>query len=347
MSIQNIFSFNKKGVELSISKLVGFFLLLIVVLLVISQFSEVSDTAEGGISDFKLKSIIEKCEISKSNCNVKVCNDDTLESCNEQETATWNSLNSYYTKCNDKNHKDYEKLNCGVLFTQIEKALSGVDNDNIWDFDSISDGAVLNSETNVVELTGSMLTKIEKFKSSIFYDLNKNQFETYASKNNVDVNLIYAIIIKEDGYRRTFEKSVRFECHKFNEENRGFDDVDCTLKNGESFSRVSKETNYDAFVEAFDANDIVAFKSSSFGFSQMLGSNIVRYENSDDADLLLSKVKDSNAMINYFFKFLEENGIINDMKNKNYQQIAKKYNGPKYAQNNYDLDLQGYYEGLA
>jgi hypothetical protein len=325
MSNSNLF-FSKKAMSKPTNFMVSALLGFLVIFLLFNFFSDTVDTTESGLSDFKLKSIIEKCEISSANCNVMVCSEEFENECNEVETSTWNSFKVYSEKCSrsgkysEISDENYKKLGCGVLYKKIEDALNGIE--------SSSDSRNSDGTKKYVELTDEQkLAKVEKFKSSSFYSSNKNQFETYADS-------------------KSFEKAIRFECHKFNAENSGFDDVPCTLKDGESFSRVYKETNYAAFLKAYNDNSLVAFKSSSYGFAQMLGENIVRFEGSENADELLEKVKINSNQIKYFFKFLEENGIISDMQNDNYQQIAKKYNGPKYAQNNYDNDLKTYHESL-
>jgi hypothetical protein len=338
---------SKKASNLPINIVIGLILLSLVIIFFYISAKDSVSTAGGGLSDFKLKTIIKNCEISSVNCNVVVCSDYVENKCNEVETSTWISFENYYNKCaktgeySSISPEDYDKLGCGVLYDKIKDALKEIKNNPDY---RNSDGS-----KNYEELTPEeMLSKVEKFKSSSFYSSNKNQFENYASSKNIDVNLLFAILIKEDGYSKSFENAIRFECHKFNDgESILTFEMDCTIADGDSFSRVSEETNYTAFLKAYDKDALLAFKSSSYGFAQMLGENIVRFESSDNPKELLDKVKITSNQISYFFKFLEENGIISDIKNKNYQQIAKKYNGINYAQNNYDVDLESYYENLA
>jgi len=324
----NFFS-NKKAVS---QYLVGLILLVVVILVVIfSQAKDLSELPAQGLDTFYLKSLIEKCEMDF--CNFEVCEEDDITKCDEKDKTRWITLKLYAQKCDTTTGDELEKLKCGKLYEKLSGKTSS-----------------LVSENNGEPLTDENVEKnLDLFKSHSFYLNNKNQFENYANDKGIDVNLIYALIIKEGGYMGSFESSVRFECHRFNAYKRFMIDSKkpCTLKDGESFSRVKSETDYSAFLRAWDDNSNLAFKSSSFGFAQMMGFNVLTYAKTTDEKVALDLIKKQSNQIEYFFSFLEENGFIGDIKRKSYSDIAKKYNGPMYAQNNYDSDLESIYTALS
>lgn len=339
------FFFNsKKAIATKWVSLIIFIFVLVVMFAYINN-TDLDNTTSQGIDDLKLLGTIEKCELNY--CKLKSCEKE--DSCSEKELENWENQKKYFELCekakSNENIKELEKLKCGALYAELSKKLKNTNENPDDNKDPINtENPVQDSQKPLTET--EVEQKVNKFLSSTFYNNNKQKFENYAKKHNFDVNLIYMIIIKEGGYDKTFEQSVRFECHKYNKNNGILGGVPCTLKNGESFSRVYSETNHKAYLSAASKKPELAFQSSSFGFGQIMGSNLMSYYPTKTPEELYDNLKSTSFQIESFFKYLEKNGMISKLKNKDYQSIARTYNGPAYAQNKYDQDIEKIHETM-
>ncbi len=309
---------------LSLRKTVVFVILLLVIIFGFLFISSSSKSIISNIKSVSFEAEKKSCEIN-SNCEIIVCGNDKNPNqnyeCTDKEKNKWEAMKVYLKDCEQNETK------CDALTNAILKAKN-------------------NEGSNLEENNNDLISvsNINEFTKSDFYKKYYTKFEKFASKNNFDVKILYAIIINEGAYGKSFENSVRFECHKFNEEEGWFTrEVPCTLKNGESFSRIKSETNYDAYLVGKNRDAKLAFKSSSFGFAQMMGFNYMDLGLNIDYDNGLDKLKDVNLQIEYFFKFLEKNNFINIFQKKSWDKIAKKYNGKQYAKNNYNNKLENNY----
>jgi hypothetical protein len=154
MKSNNNLFFNSKKALSSIGRLAEFLLVAVtIVLLIYLSISYLSDTTSGGLSDFKLKTIIEKCEISESNCNVISCSEGTNNKCDDIEKSTWVSFENYYKKCKKEislSNEDYKKLNCGVLFEKIKNIYSNSsENIYITNYTPLTNEELKNLEQNL------------------------------------------------------------------------------------------------------------------------------------------------------------------------------------------------------
>lgn len=306
-----------------------------ILVVLFSQLSSFTDLfGSEGKSKLSLISLKEKCEISEGRvCKVVICYDSVEPVCTDTQKFDWVVVEKYYKKCSkmdgfELSKDDYKKLECGALYTKIKEVIKKhpkyVSNNPLTEEDAE--------------------TKISVFKSNNFFNFYNSKFEKHADKHGYDVNLVYAILIKEEGYK-TYD-SVRFECHLFNK--KSSKKVPCTIEKGSSFSRVPSETNVSAYLYAQYIDKELAFKSSSFGFAQMMGYNILEYGNVDLIELVdLSFVENQDYMIDTFFTFLEKNYFITNLKEKDFPKIAEKYNGENYVENNYDVDLEIIYNSLS
>ncbi|NQZ84217.1 MAG: DUF3380 domain-containing protein [Nanoarchaeales archaeon] len=328
---------NKKGTELPMTKLVSILILSFTILAVLSTNIDLFLDLFGseGKSKLSLISLKEKCEISEGRvCKVVICYDSVEPVCTDTQKFDWVVVEKYYKKCSkmdgfELSKDDYKKLECGALYTKIKEVIKKHP-------DYVSANPLTEEDAE---------TKTAVFKSNNFFNSYNSKFEKHADNHSYDVNLVYAILIKEEGYK-TYD-SVRFECHLFNK--KSSKKVPCTIEKGSSFSRVPSETNVSAYLYAQYIDKELAFKSSSFGFAQMMGYNILEYGNNAHIYELvdLSLVEDQDYMIDTFFTFLEKNYFITNLKEKDFPKIAEKYNGENYVENNYDVDLEIIYNSLS
>jgi hypothetical protein len=173
-----------------------------------------------------------------------------------------------------------------------------------------------------------------------------------ALRIGIEPALLAAFRSVESGGGRN-PNTIRFEPHLFNpcsgskQRGKPMSDTRRIGKDGkeEGFSRESSETKQAAFQKAFAINKQCALNSTSFGIYQVLGSNFSGISsNPDEAVRLFNQdpVGISKKLVEAWFK---SNPIaIRYANDLNFAKLAEKYNGPLYAQNNYDVYLAAAYD---
>lgn len=139
--------------------------------------------------------------------------------------------------------------------------------------------------------------------------------------------------------------AIRFEPHLFNKES----SIKVPYTNtGKGFSTVTSETNKSAFDRAYSINKGLAIKSTSWGSYQVLGWALLAIpEVGGDVNKAVSifysdPVRISQEIAVSWFK---KNEIaITYANNLDFARLAKRYNGPLYANNQYDVKLKQAYD---
>ena len=108
-----------------------------------------------------------------------------------------------------------------------------------------------------------------------------------AKELDLSIDILMAFEAVESGGT---PNAIRFECHKFNQRARKqkFKKVSCTIKSGDSFSRVRAESGSQAFKTAYAINQKAALESTSFGLFQIMGGYMLALEG-DSTDQALKK----------------------------------------------------------
>jgi len=325
--------------ELAWRKPILFIILLIVVVYVGYNSTNLFRSTTSNLNQINERSCDLNADLTKNNYyNCDINND-----CTDDEKKKWDKAKEYLGNLDCSNSNNDNSCSC---IQNIIWNLKNPNIDNVVGSSNVKDCSVSVCSKNEKQVYTNEIKKakssVNNFLSSNFYKSHKNKFEAYAKDKNIDVGVLYAIIIKEGGYDKSFKNTVRFECHKFNA--KSSEKVPCTIGDG-GFSRVKSETNYNAYLRAKKINPKLAFESSSFGFAQIMGFNYNNMGLSIGYDKGLVDLS-FDKEFNYFTKFLETRGIITDIKNKNWVKIAEKYNGGNYKANNYDLALNSNYNDL-
>jgi hypothetical protein len=323
----NLFFYSKKALSMSIQTIVTLIIIFFVIFIVTSQYKSFTDTTSGGLSDFKLKSIIEKCEISNGRiCDVISCSEGTDNKCDDIEKSTWVSFKDYHTKCLNPSLENYDKLNCGVLFEKISEVIDS----------QITNSGNYNGPKSDIEIKKLLGSNIELI-------------ESFANKHSIDPNKLIALISVESS-ANAFDgdhPTVRFECLKYNQR---------TIKDSEKVSCKtdiykygnSEDTNKAAFLRALEINSENAMLSSSYGLAQIIGENydLIKYPS---VKKYYEDMFNEEKQIEAFLIFISQSSMIfNELKSDDtdWANIAESYNGKNYADNNYDVKLKNTYESL-
>jgi hypothetical protein len=97
---------------------------------------------------------------------------------------------------------------------------------------------------------------------------------------------------------------------------------------------------------AIELNRSAALQSASWGMFQILGSNYKACGFATVDDFVNAMAESEKAQLMAFVKFIKMRGLDDELRNKNWAKFALHYNGPRYAENNYDVKLQTAYQKL-
>ena len=86
-----------------------------------------------------------------------------------------------------------------------------------------------------------------------------------------------------------------------------------------------------------------ALESCSWGIAQIMGYHWKLCGFSSVQGFVNAMYKSEDSQFEVFVKFLEGSGIIPYLKKLDWANVALRYNGKNYKQNNYDVDLKKYY----
>lgn len=86
-----------------------------------------------------------------------------------------------------------------------------------------------------------------------------------------------------------------------------------------------------------------ALESCSWGIAQIMGYHWKLCGFSSVQGFVNAMYKSEDSQFEVFVKFLEGSGIVPYLKKLDWVNVALRYNGKNYKQNNYDVDLKRYY----
>ncbi len=185
--------------------------------------------------------------------------------------------------------------------------------------------------------------------------LTDEQLIEVAKKHNIEPAMLKAFAVVEssgDGFLPDGRPKILFEGHIFWRKLviAGISPQKYTAGNSDILYEVWDKSKYkggaweyDRLEKAMKIHKTAALKSASWGMFQLMGFNhkVCGYEIVEafvDA-MYESEAKHLEAVIN----FLKNNNFLQLFADKNYKAIASRYNGPKFAENQYDVKLEKAY----
>tara|TARA_R110000851_G_scaffold121747_2_gene250688 strand:+ start:3417 stop:4589 length:1173 start_codon:yes stop_codon:yes gene_type:complete len=170
---------------------------------------------------------------------------------------------------------------------------------------------------------------------------NVKAYEGTAATIGIPKEVLASFVSVESGGKNT---AIRFEPHKFNKSTAttsgGSDKMPFT-NNGSNFSSILSETNKAAFDKAFKINAKLAIESTSWGLFQVLGSHLLNIES--DPEKAVKSFYDNPEEISKQLvgSWFESNPSAKRAANSlDFDNLARIYNGPKYARNNYHINMR-------
>lgn len=97
--------------------------------------------------------------------------------------------------------------------------------------------------------------------------------------------------------------------------------------------------SYPVLIEAMKINESAALMSASWGLGQILGENYKLCKFNTVTEMVLAFMSDEEFHLRAMIDFLIANHIDDDLKAHRWAVVARMYNGPGYAKNQYDTRL--------
>ncbi|HAN77496.1 MAG TPA: hypothetical protein DCQ31_06820 [Bacteroidales bacterium] len=197
----------------------------------------------------------------------------------------------------------------------------------------------------------TMLALVKQIKG-----IKEEDFVRVATDMKVEVPAIKSVHMVEAGgfgFNVDGRPKILFEGHKFWAAlvKKGIDPAPLAAKNPDIiYPKWTKEFySKDNFEEwkrmerAMAIDKDAAMLSASYGSFQIMGFNYASCGYKTVQEFVDSQSKNEGNHLADFAKFVANNGMLKALQEKDWATFAKKYNGPAYAENKYDIKLRDAY----
>lgn len=169
-----------------------------------------------------------------------------------------------------------------------------------------------------------------------------------AAEVGIETAALRAVIAVESsgsGFDSTGRPKVLFEPHIFYRQlegenrQRAVDQGLAYLKWGEKPYPKGSDAQYDRINRAMEIDQSAALKSASWGLGQIMGFNHRTVGYGDVETMVLACLDSEANHVRMMLNFIQNSGLIDELRRKDWSGFARGYNGPGYAKNAYDTKL--------
>jgi len=160
---------------------------------------------------------------------------------------------------------------------------------------------------------------------------------------------IWAVLTVETrgcGFLQDRRPQILFERHIFHRQTSGAFDLtapDISDPTAGGYGDLGAH-QYDRLAQAIQLNRQAALRSASWGIGQVMGFNAGIAGFPDAETMVQAMVQSEDAQIAALFGFLASNHLDGPLRNHDWTNFARGYNGPDYAKNQYDGRLSAAYQ---
>jgi hypothetical protein len=179
--------------------------------------------------------------------------------------------------------------------------------------------------------------------------LEEPDFQEAAQAMNVSIAAVKAVAeveSKGQGFYPSGRPIILFEAHIFGRyTNYKFNQSHPNLSSYK-WNRAlyfGGEREYERLNAAVQLNEEAALKSTSWGKFQICGFNHKYCGYTDVFSYVDDQYISEGIHLMCFVKYILSQGLDIPLRNLNWAEFARRYNGPKYAENRYDVKLQNAY----
>lgn len=161
---------------------------------------------------------------------------------------------------------------------------------------------------------------------------------------------IWAVLAVETsgcGFMNDRRTPILYERHIFHRLTGGrFDDGDISDPTAGGYG-AGGANQYDRLARAIALDRGAALQSASWGLGQILGTNFAAAGFADVEAMVAAMIDSEDAQLGAVAAFLKSSKLDQAMRDHDWTALAKGYNGPAYAKNNYDQNLRDKYAKYA
>ena len=178
--------------------------------------------------------------------------------------------------------------------------------------------------------------------------LSNEDFCNAAERLNCSVAAIKAVAEVEsrgDGFDAQDRPKILFERHKFAKYTNGkYTNSHPHISNWKPGGYGKTSEQYDRFTQAFMLDPTAAMLSTSWGKFQIMGFNfaICGFKNVDD--FVFAMQESESRHLEAFVSYITHNNLDDELRNLNWAEFARRYNGIDYKKNNYDVKMAEAYK---
>lgn len=206
---------------------------------------------------------------------------------------------------------------------------------------------------NIQGLQRAALTQKQAYITSKALKLTDSDYEKAAIILGVEIAAIKAIAEIESrgcGFLANGKPKILFEGHWFSKFTQGaYDESNPTIsyKKWVKLHYLGNEKEYSRLNTATALNKTAALKATSWGKFQIMGFNHKQCGYSNVEDFVNDMYKSESFHLMAFVKLMKSMKWDAEIKAKNWAGFAKKYNGPEYKKNSYDVKIKQAYEAYS
>ncbi len=167
------------------------------------------------------------------------------------------------------------------------------------------------------------------------------------SVNAPEVWTVLAVETKGCGFLADRRPLILFERHIFSKLTNGqFDTCDCSNPQQGGYGATGAN-QYTRLANAIAMDRSAALQSASWGMAQIMGENFTP-AGFADVETMISTMSDSeDAQLAAFVAFLKANHLDRHLQAHEWTALAKGYNGPNFADNQYDTKLAAAFQAFS
>lgn len=189
-------------------------------------------------------------------------------------------------------------------------------------------------------------------------NLSPNQREgirPLAQKIGVELAALIAVIeVESNGVTSTVIDGaempvIRWEGHYFHRLLKG-EERDRAVKLGLASPKAggvknpaSQKGRYDILSRASVINPAAAYSSISIGVGQVMGAHAESLGFASPQDMFKRAAEGFEGQVDLMVRFIEKNGLVDELRRKDWSAFARAYNGPAYAKNAYHTEMAAAY----
>ena len=108
----------------------------------------------------------------------------------------------------------------------------------------------------------------------------------------------------------------------------------------------TQDARWEQLAEAYALDGEAALQSASWGRFQTLGQNFADLGLTNAHDFVSRLAESETQQLEAFVGYVQRNNLVNALKTKDWATFARGYNGPAYAQYEYDTKMANAYAAL-